>query len=354
MRCCCSASQARALTRYPGATAPAQSDGSLQDDAGRCRAQARRTRAQMRDLPKSVRASVSHRSRPHDRRRSRYPLPLVQREATGRRRCDLPRRSRRISGAPAMTAYYNEIDPYAAQWLRNLIAAGHIAPGEVDERSIVDVQATDLVGFTQCHFFAGIGGWSLAFRMAGWSDDRPAWSGSCPCQPYSVGSVAHGGAQGQGDERHLWPAFGALIVERSPPIVVGEQVADAISWGWLDEVFWDLEAAGYACAAALLRAHSVGAKHRRKRLYWMADASGEGRPGHQPIERLPVPARTPLAEYGDTLARARAALAGDYDDLLRSDGVSVAVERHATKGYGNAIVPQVAAEFIGAFMDLRP
>ena len=33
-----------------------------------------------------------------------------------------------------MTAYYNEIDPYAAQWLRNLIAAGHLPAGDVDER----------------------------------------------------------------------------------------------------------------------------------------------------------------------------------------------------------------------------
>lgn len=40
-----------------------------------------------------------------------------------------------------MPAYYNEIDRYAAQWLRNLIQAGHIAPGDVDERSIVDVRA---------------------------------------------------------------------------------------------------------------------------------------------------------------------------------------------------------------------
>ena len=38
-----------------------------------------------------------------------------------------------------MTAYYNEIDPYAAQLLRNLIDAGDIAPGVVDERSIEDV-----------------------------------------------------------------------------------------------------------------------------------------------------------------------------------------------------------------------
>ncbi len=58
------------------------------------------------------------------------------------------------------SAYYNEIDPFAAQWLRNLIAAGHIAPGEVDERSIEDVTPDDLRGFTQCHFFAGIGIWS--------------------------------------------------------------------------------------------------------------------------------------------------------------------------------------------------
>lgn len=40
-----------------------------------------------------------------------------------------------------MSAYYNEIDPFAAQWLRELIKAGHIAPGEVDTRSIENVAA---------------------------------------------------------------------------------------------------------------------------------------------------------------------------------------------------------------------
>ena len=77
-----------------------------------------------------------------------------------------------------MTAYYNEIDDYAADWLDNLIAGGHIAPGVVDRRSIEDVQPDDLRGFTQCHFFAGIGVWSYALRLAGWPDGRPVWTGS--------------------------------------------------------------------------------------------------------------------------------------------------------------------------------
>lgn len=53
-----------------------------------------------------------------------------------------------------MGAYYNENEPFAAQWLRNLIAAGHIAPGDVDDRSILDVRADDLRGYAQCHLRA--------------------------------------------------------------------------------------------------------------------------------------------------------------------------------------------------------
>ena len=84
-----------------------------------------------------------------------------------------------------MAAYYNEIDPYAAQWLRNLIEAGQIAPGYVDERDIRDVSPSDLIGFTQHHFFAGVGVWSYALRLAGWPDDEPVMTGSPPCQPFS-------------------------------------------------------------------------------------------------------------------------------------------------------------------------
>lgn len=251
-----------------------------------------------------------------------------------------------------MAAYYNEFDPYAAQWLRNLISKNLIAPGDVDERSIVDVHPRDLIGYEQCHFFAGIGGWSLALRIASWPDDRPVWTGSCPCQPYSGASVGHGGAQGQGDERHLWPFLGALIKERRPPIVFGEQVKEAIGWGWLDEVFIDLEASAYACAAVVIRGQDVGADHERARLYWIADASGEGWEGHQQGGGVLVAASPSLSKHGDPFARARNILDGDHAHLLPDDGISVAVERCAAKGYGNAIVPQVAAEVIGAFMEI--
>ena len=161
--------------------------------------------------------------------------------------------------------YYNEFDPAAAAWLRELIALGLLPPGEVDERSIKDVRSSDL-GYDQCHFFAGIGGWSLALRLAGWPEDRPVWTGSCPCQPYSTAGKQRGNA----DERDLWPEFFRLIAERRPQFIFGEQVENAVRHGWLDRVCRDLEGEGYAVGAAVLGAHSVGAPHRRQRLYWGA------------------------------------------------------------------------------------
>ena len=170
-----------------------------------------------------------------------------------------------------MAAYYNEIDPYAALWLRNLIEAGHIAPGVVDERSIEDVHPNDLRGFTQCHFFAGVGVWSLALRRAGWSDDRPVWTGSCPCQPFS----AAGAGAGFEDARHLWPSFAWLIKQCKPAIIFGEQVASKAVEPWVDLVHADVEALGYAFGAVPFPSAGVGAPHIRDRLYWVADSKSD-------------------------------------------------------------------------------
>lgn len=168
-----------------------------------------------------------------------------------------------------MSVYYNEFDPKAAEWLRELMKSGLIAEGVVDERSITDVRPSDLAGFDQCHFFAGIGGWSLALRLAGIPDDFRVWTGSCPCQPFS----AAGKRMGKDDERHLWPDFRNLIGECAPPAVFGEQVASKDGREWLAGVSADMEALAYRFAAADLCAAGVGAPHIRQRLFWVADAN---------------------------------------------------------------------------------
>ena len=304
-------------------------------------------------------------------------------------------------------AYYNEIDPFAAQWIRNLIKAGLVAPGEVDERSIVDVRPDDLRGYTQCHFFAGIAAWSHALRLAGWSDDRPVWTGSCPCQPFS----SAGAGKGTDDPRHLWPVWFDLIRQCRPATVFGEQVEAAIRHGWLDLVQDDLENAGYACGAICLPAGAFGAPHQRKRLWFVAsaqcqqsklqvhpavtasvgiqstdDAGGRGCAsvglGHSTVQRcsgehvLQEPQRNHLkaARTGpDHSFWADADWLYCRDEKWRptEPGTFPLVDGSAfrmgsgspwegksragmLKAYGNAIVPQVAATVISAFMEYAP
>jgi DNA (cytosine-5)-methyltransferase 1 len=190
-----------------------------------------------------------------------------------------------------VSAYYNDNDLYCCEWLRNLIAAGLIPAGEVDMRPIQEVAPDDLKGFTQVHLFAGIGGWAYAARLAGWPDDRPLWTGSCPCQPFSVAGKRKGAA----DERHLWPHFHRLIRACRPLVVMGEQVSGKAGYAWLDRVRSDLEAEGYTCQAADIPACAVGAPHVRQRLYWIAAFTGSKR-----LEALlKVGAKERATERGD-------------------------------------------------------
>jgi DNA (cytosine-5)-methyltransferase 1 len=177
-------------------------------------------------------------------------------------------------------AYYNEFDPAAAAWLRNLIACGLIAPGVVDTRSITEVQPDDLIGFTQVHLFAGIGGWSRAARLAGSPDARPLWSASCPCQPFSVA----GKGAGRDDPRHLWPHVIRLAGAARPVALVGEQVAGKAGYDWFDGVAADLEAGGYACRAVDVPACAVDAPHIRSRQYWVA-VNGDMANANEPERR---------------------------------------------------------------------
>lgn len=312
--------------------------------------------------------------------------------------------------------YYNEWDKGAAAWLRELIKQGHIPFGVVDERSITEVKPEDLDGFTQCHFFAGIGGWPLALRLAGVSEDTPLWTGSPPCQPFS----AAGKQLGQFDPRHLAPVFLDLISECHPPVLFGEQVAAAITKSWMCDLQTHLEGEDYAVGFAVLPACSVGAPHKRDRLFfgahqlaytdserlqrqrgdsdtqgwegqnlrpsglcygtgfdggvanaegngrgvcytpnqWEADASGyaSANAGHSATNR-----QQRLTAGGE--ADPHHSFWSDADWLGCRDGKFRPVEPSTfplangiparvgrLRGYGNAIVPQVAAEFIKAFM----
>src|ERR1017187_2790227 len=174
-----------------------------------------------------------------------------------------------------MPVYYNEIDAKKAAWLRELMLCGLIAPGDVDERSIADVRPDDLRGYTQCHFFAGIGIWSYALRLAGWPDDREVWTGSCPCQPFS----AAGKGEAFDDERHLWPIWFPLIETRRPLVCFGEQVASIDGLAWLDLVQSDLDDADYTCGANDLCAAGFAAPHRRQHIYWVAHTESSGHQG---------------------------------------------------------------------------
>ena len=279
--------------------------------------------------------------------------------------------------------YYNEWDSFAAEWLKQLIKDGLIPDGEVDSRSIADVRPEDLKGFTQCHFFAGIGGWSRALQLAGWSSDRPVWTGSPPCQSFSTA----GTRKGKDDERHLWPVFFNLIRECQPPTVFGEQVAAAIRFGWLDDLQDDFEAEGYASGAFVLPSGSIGAYHKRDRLFFtakrVADShneryewrSGDGRQAQRGSEH------SGSISMADSLSERPEGFCGsgekritehsqirfweDSEVIYCRDGKYRTIPTQPEvfplahgisnrvgilRGAGNAIVPQAAAEIIKAVM----
>ena len=326
-----------------------------------------------------------------------------------------------------MAVYYNDADPAACAWLRELIAAELLPAGEVDERSILEVEPVDLRGFTQCHFFAGIGGWPHALRLAGVAEDRSVWTGSPPCQPFSQA----GQGKGQDDDRHLAPAFLRLVAACRPELVFGEQVASAAvlgkvggaartaaegpaGWSWFDALAADLEAASYAVAAADLPAAGIGAPHIRQRLFFGAVALDTGAGGLGDGFGPGLQGRIGMPVRPDQCAARPAGLAGgvadgdggitrdaklqrgrqhrcepqdgeagglvegadpagtnatdgvwrDPDWLLCRDGRWRPVEPGTfpladgipgrmglLRGYGNAIVPPLAAEFVTAFLE---
>lgn len=228
-----------------------------------------------------------------------------------------------------MTAYYNEIDTIAAAVLAELIALKVIAPGYVDTRSIKEVTANDLKGFTQAHFFAGGGLWSVSARSAGWPDGRRIWTASCPCQPFSQA----GKGRETDDERHLWPDVDRLVAEcRSrgfgPPAIVGEQVAGKAGYRWFNGVRADLGKQGYRARVVDIPAAAVDAPNIRQRLYWVALADRESQQWWGGSEQAGSQHDRRITEDGD----------GRDRSVGRS--IEQGLEGHAGHGDGTAGRPQ--------------
>ena len=96
-------------------------------------------------------------------------------------------------------------------------------------------------------------------------------TGGYPCQPFSVA----GSQRGEKDKRHLWPEMFRLVKECRPTWVIGENVSGHIKLG-LDTVLEDLESEGYSTRAFSISASSVGANHKRERVWIVGHSQHNG------------------------------------------------------------------------------
>jgi DNA (cytosine-5)-methyltransferase 1 len=273
--------------------------------------------------------------------------------------------------------------------------------------------------YTHVDLFSGIGGFALAARWCGiktiafcecepyaqkvlqkhWPDvpiypdvrtfpsEKYAGAfiltGGFPCQPFSCAGKRGGAA----DDRFLWPEMVRVIAEARPAWIIGENVRGIVTME-LDRVLSDLERIGYTCWPVIIPACAVDAKHRRDRV-WIVANTDHGCLRQRGIQeygqnKSTMGKRTPdnleqsSQDVADTQARGTSGYVTDRKSVRqtscgrRSDnnctekrfctwqdendwfsqsgmgrlayGVSDRVAK--LKGLGNAIVPQVAAELM--------
>jgi DNA (cytosine-5)-methyltransferase 1 len=103
-------------------------------------------------------------------------------------------------------------------------------------------------------------------------------TGGFPCQPFS-----HAGRRkGTADDRYKWPEMFAVIRNVKPDWIIAENVRGLASWNdgmVLETVCADLESEGYEVQPFIIPAASVGAPHKRERVWIVANTvnSGQGR-----------------------------------------------------------------------------
>ena len=160
--------------------------------------------------------------------------------------------------------------------------------------------------------------------------------GGYPCQPFSTA----GFRRGEHDPRHLWPYVRDAISNLRPRYAILENVRGHLSLGGLT-VIGELAAIGYDAEWRIVSAASVGANHRRDRIFIVAYPNGGRQQEREPEGQPPTRAcfsgagigREPFDWWQVKPGMGRVA-----------NGIPARVDR--LRGLGNAVVPQVA-EVIG-------
>jgi DNA (cytosine-5)-methyltransferase 1 len=214
-------------------------------------------------------------------------------------------------------------------------------------------------------------------------------TGGFPCQPYSTAGLR----KGKTDERHLFPEMLRAIKEIKPKWVIGENVRGLVSWGGgvvFNEVCFDLEREGYEVQPFLIPAASVNAPHQRQRIWFVAYSNYKGRSCElREIQKEDgkISQRNNNAKFSDTnnvITSNSFSSRGGENEWIRNresnvsnkinekgiwanfptqpticggnDGIPRELDfttfskwrKESIKGYGNAIVPQVAYEIFKA------
>lgn len=239
---------------------------------------------------------------------------------------------------------YTDVDDFCVWWMQKLVSQQQLPYGDCLTKDIREFDPDLLEWYNHCHFFAGIGGWALALHIVGVPTELKVWTGSCPCQPFST---AGANPKGTEDERHLWPVMEKLIENGRPTTFFGEQVASKAGWDWLSNVRTDLEEQDYEFGSAQLSAANCGLPHLRKRLYFVAHSmrlrQDRLEPSWETIslrseKKKPSPHRNSIPP--------RSSFKPNPSFLLSHDGVSSNVAKGVIHGFGNAVVPELAAIFV--------